>query len=137
MTDFKLPGTLSQATWRSRTSAKTASSRSSLQSERTKALAEAAAAKEQAEQDMLMAEKENARKRHLQEMLQRATAQAHHEHDMAILKARKLEVVAKAKLDAIDYSIEQERHVFPLTTRRSSASSQRTQERGSELTGSS
>ena len=53
VTDFKLPLTISQATCRSRTSAKTASSRSSLQSERTKALAEAAAAKSKNRQNTI------------------------------------------------------------------------------------
>ena len=61
-----------------------------------------------------MAEKENARKRQqAQEELQRATGQAQHEHDMAILKARRLEAVAKAKLDAIDYSMDK-RDTFSL-----------------------
>ncbi len=57
--------------------------------------------------------------------MERATAQAQHEHNIAILKARKLEAVAKAKLDAI----EQEENVSPLTSwRSSSVSSKRTQE---------
>ena len=61
-----------------------------------------------------MAEKEKARKRQqAQEELQRTTGQAQHEHDMAILKARRLEAVAKAKLDAIDYSMDK-RDTFSL-----------------------
>ena len=87
---------------------------------------------------MLLAEKENARKRQqAQKELQRATAQAQHEHDMAILKARRLEAVAKGKLDAINYSMEQEGHVFPLTTGRCQVLHHNVFKNGSEPTGPS
>ena len=128
--ELNLASTSSRISRRSRYSGKTATSRSPLQSERTKALADVAAAKEQAGHDMLMAEGENARKlQQAQEELKRAKAQAQHDHDMAILKARKLEAVAKAKLDAIEQSIEEEENILPSTSWRSSpASSKRTQE---------
>ena len=76
---------------------------------RAKAFAELAAAKEQARFDLLLAEKEKSRKeREAQEELRRATETAKYEHDVAVLKAKKLEAVASAKLDAIEQSVEGE-----------------------------
>jgi hypothetical protein len=94
---------------RLRTSVKTGSTHSSLHSERRMAMAEAAAAKEQAEYNRLIAQVEKDwKQREAQEMLERSAAQARHEHDIAVLAARKLEAVAQAKLEAIERSIIQE-----------------------------
>ena len=72
-------------------------------------MAEAAAEKEQAEYDRLIAQMEKDRKqRKAQDVLERSAAQARHEHDIAVLAARKLEAVAQAKLEAIERSITQE-----------------------------
>ena len=95
-----------------RTSAKTGSTRSSLHLERRIAMAEAAAAKEEAEYDRLIAQMEKERKQQeSQEALERFAAQARHEHDIAVLGARKLETVAQAKLEAIERSIIQEEDI--------------------------
>ena len=75
--EIKSTNMFSVKSGRSKNSAKTGSSRSSLHSERRKAIAEAAAAKEQAEYDRLIAQKEKDRKqREAQEVLERSAAQA-------------------------------------------------------------
>ena len=72
-------------------------------------MAEAAAVKEQAEYDRLIAQMEKERKQQeAQEALERSAAQARHEHNTAVLGARKLEAVAQVKLEAIERSIIQE-----------------------------
>lgn len=87
-------------------SSRSGSSCTSSTNARRKALAEAAAAKKQAEYDLLMAERENARKlTEADEERRRAAARAQHDHDMAVLAAKKLTAVAKAKLDSIEQSI--------------------------------
>ena len=66
-------------------------SRVSSTSARIQDMADAAAARRQAEYDLLMAEKENARKqKDAHDERERAAAKAQHDHDMAVLAARKL-----------------------------------------------
>ena len=77
-------------------------SRVSSTSARIQALVDAAAARCQAEYDLLMAEKENERKqKDAHDEREKAAAKAQHDHDMAVLAARKLTAVAEAKLNAI------------------------------------
>ena len=81
-------------------------SRLSLNSERRRALAEVAAAKERTEYDILIARRINERKQlEAEEKHRKGAEKARYEHDLAILKAQKLEAIAKAKLDAIEQSI--------------------------------
>jgi hypothetical protein len=56
---------------------------------------------------VLIVEKKKARREcEVQTELRKATERAKHDHDMAILKARKLKAVASAKLDAIEQSVD-------------------------------
>ena len=72
-------------------------------SARIQALADAVAARRQAEYDLL---KENARKqKDAHDKRERAAAKAQHNHDMAVLAAKKLTAVAEAKLNAIKRTI--------------------------------
>ena len=104
----KAPSTSAKANW-SKRSDKSRSQSTAKSSVRAKAFAELATAKEQAQFDLLLAEKEKSRKeREAQEELRKATETAKYEHDVAVLKAKKLEAVASTKLDAIEQSVEGE-----------------------------
>ena len=73
---------------------------------RAKAFAELVVAKEQADFDLLIAEKERVRKeREGKDELRRSTEKAKHDHDIAVLKAKKLAAVANAKLSAIEQAV--------------------------------
>ena len=73
---------------------------------RAKAFTELAATKEQAEFDLLIAKKERVRKeREAKDELRRLTKKAKHDHDIAVLKAKKLAAVANAKLGAIEQAV--------------------------------
>ena len=77
-----------------------------MSSERRKALAEAVVAKEQVEYEIMIARKINERKQlETDEGHRRLTERAEHEHELAILKAKKTEAMAKAKLAAIEQPI--------------------------------
>ena len=105
----EVPSLLSEKTKTSKHSqpSKSLSYNTSTSSVRAKAFAELATANEQAEFDVLISEKEKARREcEAQDELRKATERAKYDHDMAILKARKLKAVANAKLDAIEQSVD-------------------------------
>ncbi|KAK3735590.1 hypothetical protein QZH41_003620 [Actinostola sp. cb2023] len=86
------------------TSASRVSSSSS--SARRRAQAEAAVARKQAEYDRMIAEKETARR--LQEADERRRQEeqrAQHDHEIALMRAERVEAIANAKLQAIDEAI--------------------------------
>lgn len=97
----------SKGSRRSRRSSRTGSSNTSSSSaRRLKALADAAAAREQAEYDLLIAQIENTRRqREAEDERSRAASKAEHDHEIAVLKAKKITAVANAKLNAIEQSI--------------------------------
>ena len=105
----EVPSLLSEKTKTSKHSqpSKSLSYNTSTSSVRAKAFAELATSNEQAEFDVLIAEKEKARREcEAQDELRKATERAKYDHDMAILKARKLKAVANVKLDAIEQSVD-------------------------------